>query len=302
VQLNNLLDFQGLPILLQQQLKLSKITMELKGIHCKITYDDQIRRFHFVGTEFVSLKESIARLFSFNDEFVLKYLDDEKEYVTLESQEDYLTALVITPTILRLKISKSTALSCMDSPSSPSCEEREGKEKKRCGGKYHGKHHHGKDHHGKGHYQSKRCRRFPGSDSPLPEHRKQHLEQKLIFLNHCIDALNAMEESQLSPWDLRRKERLLKKRERISACLGGNCPRKQRTELSEDAKQFNGVVKQQIGEVKSEIREVKGKIRELKILLQEKRGNKEIEEQIKQLKEKKYLLKGQIRSLYCSLK
>jgi len=99
----------------------------------------------------------------------------------------------------------------MDSPSSPSCEEREGKEKKRCGGKYHGKHHHGKDHHGKGHYQSKRCRRFPGSDSPLPEHRKQHLEQKLIFLNHCIDALNAMEESQLYPWDLRRKERLLKK-------------------------------------------------------------------------------------------
>lgn len=268
--------------------------MELKGIHCKITYDDQIRRFHFVGTEFVSLKESIARLFSFNDEFVLKYLDDEKEYVTLESQEDYLTALAITPTILRLKISKPSARSCTVSPSSPFCEERErGIEKKRCGGKHH---------HGKGHYQSKRYRRFQGSDSPLPEHRKQRLEQKLIFLNHCIDALNAVEESQLSPWDIRRKERLLKKRERVTACLGGNCPRKQRPELSEEAKQFNGVVKQQLGEVKFEIREVKGKIREQKILLQEKRGNKEIEEQIKQLKEKKYLLKGQIQSLYSSLK
>lgn len=283
--------------------------MELKGIHCKITYDDQIRRFHFVGTEFVSLKESIARLFSFNDEFVLKYLDDEKEYVTLESQEDYLTALAITPTILRLIISKSAARSCTDSPSSPFCAERErGKEKKRCGGKHHhgkdhhGKDHHGKDHHGKGHYQTRRSCRFQGSDSPLPEHRKQRLEQKLIFLNHCIDAINAVEESQLSPWDIRRKEKLLKKRERISACLGGNCPRKQRPELCEEAKQFNGVVKQQLGQVKFEIREVKGKIREQKILLQEKRGNKEIEEQIKQLKEKKYLLKGQIQSLYSSLK
>jgi len=61
-------------------------------------------------------------------------------------------------------------------------------------------------------------------------------------------------------------------------------------------------VKQQLGEVKSEIRDVKGKIRELKILLQDKRGDKETEEQIKQLKEKKYLLKGQRQSLYCLLK
>jgi len=273
--------------------------MESKGIHCKITYNDQIRRFHFVGTEFVSLKESIARLFSINDEFVLKYLDDEKEHVTLESQEDYLTALAITPTILRLIICKPTARSCIPSApscfptSSPFCGER-GKEKKR-GGKHYS--------HGKGQYKSKHYRRFQGSDSPLPEHRKQRLEQKLIFLNHCIDALSAVEESQLTPWDIRRKERLLKKRERTTACLGGNCPRKQpKPELTEDAKQFNAVVKQQLGEVKSEIRDVKGKIRELKILLQDKRGDKETEEQIKQLKEKKYLLKGQRQSLYCLLK
>jgi hypothetical protein len=259
------------------------------GIHCKITYNDQIRRFHFVGTEFVSLKESIGRLFSISDEFVLKYLDDEKEYITLECQEDYLTALEISPTILRLIISKPSALACTSSSSS----EEKGKEKtNRRGGKYHHKGHH------RHHHQ----RRFPKSDSPMPEHRKQRLEQKLIFLTHCIDAFSSVDESKLTPWDLRRKERLLRKKERITACLGGNCPRKQRVELSEEAKQANALLKQQIGDVKSEIRDVQGKIRALKILLQDKRGDIEIGEQIKQLKEKKYVLRGQIRSLYCQFK
>jgi len=97
-----------------------------------LPYNEHIRRFHFVGTEFVSLKESIARLFSLNDEFVLKYLDDEKEYVTLESQEDYLTALEITPTILRLVIVKPSGPCIV--PSSPSfpCFDQ-GHERKRCG-------------------------------------------------------------------------------------------------------------------------------------------------------------------------
>jgi len=258
------------------------------GIHCKITYNDQIRRFHFVGTEFTSLKESIARLYFLNDEFVLKYLDDEKEYVTLERQEDYLTALVITPSILRILICKPTVLSSM--PCSFPTGEEHWHEKKR----YHGKHHH------KNHWKS-HSRGFPGPDSPIPEHRKHRLEQKLIFLNQCLDALSAVEESQLSPWDLRRKERLLKKKEKISHCLAGNCPRKQRPELSDEAKKLNEVLRQQIGAVKSEIREVKGKIRDLKILRQDKKGDQGIEEQIKQLKEKKYVLRAQIRSLYCSL-
>jgi hypothetical protein len=262
------------------------------GIHCKIAYNDQIRRFHFVGTEFVSLKESIARLYSISDEFVLKYIDDEKEYITLENQEDYKTALEITPTILRLIIHKSSAQTCTSSSSSEEKGIEKGKEKqKRCGGKYHHKAH-------QRHHQ----RRFPKSDSPMPEYRKQRLEQKLIFLNHCIDAFSTMDESKLSPWDLRRKERLLKKKERITACLGGNCPQRQRIELSEEAKHANALVKQQIGDVKSEIRDVQGKIREHKILLQDKRGDIEIGDQIKLLKEKKYFLRGQIRSLYCQLK
>jgi len=111
-----------------------------------------------------------------------------------------------------------------------------------------------------------------------------------------------VDESQLTPWELRRKERLLKKKERVTACLGGNCPRKQKTELSEESKQFNATVKQQITEVKNEMRTVKGKIRELKIFLQDKRGDKELLDQITPLKEQKYLLKAQIRTLYSQLK
>jgi hypothetical protein len=264
---------------------------ESTGIHCKVNYNDQIRRFHFVeSTEFISLKETIARLFSITDEFVLKYLDDEKEYITLESQEDYFTALEITPTILRLTICKPTTSPVTNSSSDS------GEDKKRCGKK--NRHH---PHHHRGGFHKKHHGRFNGGDSPIPEYRKQRLEQKLLFITHCLDALSA-DESQLNPWELRHKQRLLKKKERITACLGGNCPRKQRAELSEESKQFNAVLKQQIGEVKNEMRTIKGKIRELKILLQERRGDKELLDQIIPMKEKKYLLRGQIRSLYSQFK
>jgi len=279
---------------------------ESSGIHCKINYNDQIRRFHFVGTEFISLKETIARLFSINDEFVLKYLDDEKEFITLESREDYLTALEVTPMILRLTICKPTASPITNNSSSSSGEEK----KQRCGKKNphphphsHGGHPHGgHPHHGhRGGFHKHEHGRFHEGDSPIPEHRKQRLEQKLIFINHCLDALS-VDESLLTPWELRRKERLLKKKERVTACIGGNCPRKQKFELSEESKQFNAGVKLQITEVKNEMRTVKGKIRELKILLQDRRGDKELLDQITPLKEKKYLLKAQIRTLYSQLK
>jgi len=76
-------------------------------LHCKISSDDQIRRFAFSGTEFTSFKRQIADLFSETDEFVLKYLDDENEYVILDSPEEFRTALLVSPGFLRLVIDKT---------------------------------------------------------------------------------------------------------------------------------------------------------------------------------------------------
>jgi len=288
---------------MQTYMEIVNNTTTPKGIHCKINFNEQIRRFHYVSTEFTSLKETIARLFSLNGEFVLKYLDDESEYITLDSQDDLKTALEVCPSILRLSvfikpnISQVPLFSC--DATVPHCGQNHEFRHKghknfhREGFKHHHEgwnhHHEGWKHHRGGHQDG---------DSPVPEHRKQRLEQKLIFINNCLDAF-ATDESQLSPWDLHRKQKLLKKKERITACLAGNCPRKQqqKTPLSEESKQFNAVIKQQIDELKSANRDVKGKIREMKIVLQNKRGDSQLLGQICELKEKKNYLRAQIRSL-----
>jgi len=88
------------------------------SIHCKVNYNNLIRRFSFIGTEFTSLKETIAQLYSINHEFVLIYLDDENDQILLISQEDFITALQITPQILRIFIMGS-AEETPDSGKSP---------------------------------------------------------------------------------------------------------------------------------------------------------------------------------------
>jgi len=97
----------------------------IENIHCKVSYDGQIRRFPFVGTEFTSLKETIAKLANVQGEFVLKYRDDESDYVTLDNQEDLKTAFMITPTLLRITVETTDAPSCPSIPlertNTPAC-------------------------------------------------------------------------------------------------------------------------------------------------------------------------------------
>lgn len=79
-----------------------------KQIPCKVGYKNDIRRFSVTtSTEFSSLKNQVSRIFDISEEFVLKYLDDENEYITIESQDEYLIALELCK-ILRLTIEKKT--------------------------------------------------------------------------------------------------------------------------------------------------------------------------------------------------
>jgi len=97
----------------------------IENIHCKVSYDGQIRRFSFVGTEFTSLKEMIAKLANVQGEFVLKYRDDESDYVTLENQEDLTTAFMITPTLLRIAVETTNTPTCpsipLETTKTPTC-------------------------------------------------------------------------------------------------------------------------------------------------------------------------------------
>jgi len=66
------------------------------GIHCKVIWNDQIRRFQFSGTEFTSLQDQVRQLLGLNREFVLKYKDNEGDMITVSSTEELACAIDIS--------------------------------------------------------------------------------------------------------------------------------------------------------------------------------------------------------------
>jgi hypothetical protein len=73
------------------------------SIHCKLTYNDQIRRFVFTGNGFVELRAHVAHLLSLPLEgFVLKYVDNESDLITLSTNEEFNLALELSDKVLRL--------------------------------------------------------------------------------------------------------------------------------------------------------------------------------------------------------
>jgi hypothetical protein len=247
------------------------------SIHVKIIHDDQIRRFLFSGTEFTSLKETISRLLNFNDEFVLKYQDDEKDYVTLESQEDLVTALSISPKLLRISVTKKGAPASVAPASVGGCDD---KMKYRGRGKHGGHHQHHREH-----------------AHNNPEWRKQRIEKKLAWINQSLADL--ADESKLTPRDLWKKQRLLKKQQKLESFLReGNFIKKERKVLTPEEEQFNCSIKLQILEIKAEAAKVKARTRELKIVLQNKPGDEGVLAEIATAKNRKGELKTQKKSLW----
>jgi len=65
----------------------------MQSIHCKVSCNDQFRRFLFIGTEFSSLFSQVHQLLALDKEFVLKYKDNEGDLITLASNEELACAL-----------------------------------------------------------------------------------------------------------------------------------------------------------------------------------------------------------------
>lgn len=83
------------------------ISTQNQGIHCKVSFNGELRRFLFNGTEFGSLYQQIQGTMGLvNKEFVLKYKDDEGDMITLSTSEELkfaISCLVPTST-LRLDV------------------------------------------------------------------------------------------------------------------------------------------------------------------------------------------------------
>jgi len=111
-------------------------------VHCKLAFNGQNRRFSFYGTEFTQLVEQVSLLIGLPvNGFVLKYVDNESDLITVTTNEEFALALAISEKVLRLR-ADSVSISA---PSSPMVED--------CGnGPHHHKMHHQYGHHGHGHY------------------------------------------------------------------------------------------------------------------------------------------------------
>jgi len=231
------------------------------NIHCKVIHNDDIRRFIFVGRDFKTLKETIAKFFSLNHGFVLRYLDDEDDYVNLENQNDLMTALEIAPNLLRLKIGT------VDTPASY----------------WKGRKH-----------QKKAKRNSPKKDQN--ERRTMRAAKKLSFIDETLSELS--DDSKLTPYELKRKQRLLRKKQKWESIVNnGPAPKRERRVLTPEEKQFNSSIRDQMKGIRTEVRKIKERQRELKLLKQNNPQDKAILDELAQLKEKKAQFKVQRRSL-----
>jgi len=279
-------------------------------IHCKVSFNGQIRRFALQrNTEFTSLKETIHRLLSVNDEFVLKYRDDESDYVILESQDEFKTALSLS-SLLRLVVEPKKA------PQNPgsNCDGQSMMYRKRHHHQYEKKEHHHPhhphhdrkdrhphhDHKDKHHPHHDRKDRHPHDDHKVKseEQRRLRAEKKLTFINQRLMDFGS-EDSALTPRALMKKQKLLKKKERIESCLRGECynQRKRQGLITPEEEQHNLSIKSQIMAVKIEASKVKSRQREIKMMLQDKAGDKALLDELSSLKEQKKLFWTQKRAL-----
>jgi len=73
------------------------------GIHCKVSCNDQYRRFLFNSSQFCQLNLHVKQLLALDKEFVLKYKDTEGDLITISSDEELACAITFSDgNILRL--------------------------------------------------------------------------------------------------------------------------------------------------------------------------------------------------------
>jgi hypothetical protein len=249
-------------------------------INCKVCYDNQIRRFTFVGTEFSSLKKQVLNLFNLQGEFVLKYLDNESDLITITSNEDLALALEYSDKLLRLTIVTDTPVVSSSIPTTPNMP---APFEPHFSHRNDHHHHPGHNHHGRGKRGS--CGRG-GPHTDKWQGKKIHLIMKLDSLKSFHAQFP--EESQLTPrqlarkqqvatkiqhlenhlaqWDMRKEMKCNKHEEKLRQ-RSERCGRKKN--LSPETMEQIRVLKEQIKELKAVKKQIKCDMYRRKCLLEE---------------------------------
>jgi len=172
----------------------------MQSIHCKVSCNDQFRRFLFVGTEFSSLFAQVQQLLTLDKEFVLKYKDTDGDLITLTSNEELACALNYSDRdLLRLVVVPKDNAPVTSDPDVPVCGFPCAK-RGRCHGHFHGRHGREHMHGGWG-----------------PEMFKARLTAKRDFFNSQLDELEKVPEK--TPEQQQEVLRLQMKLKRIESRL-----------------------------------------------------------------------------------
>jgi hypothetical protein len=190
----------------------------MQSIHCKVSCNDQFRRFLFVGTEFSSLFSQVQQLLALDKEFVLKYKDNEGDLITLASNEELACALNYSEgNILRLVALPKDAPVTTESDV-PVCSREFLCGRRGRGGRFHGRGygHHG---HGYGAYQGGPMHGGCGSDM-----FKAKWQSKIDYFKSQLNELEKVPEK--TPEQQQEVLRLQKKLKKFESILEGGWEKK----------------------------------------------------------------------------
>jgi len=276
------------------------------NIHCKLSYDDQIRRFVFTGTEFAELKDHISALLSLpSTGFVLKYVDNESDLITLSSDEELSVAIEVSDKVLRLIAEKSDQNTGSTPGGTP--EHLPAWRQKPGGGRGRG----GNRGRGRSGIQYERLDKW--------ESQKVHANLKLDMFRNLLAQIPPDEELASNPKEKLRKHQLQMKINRLEGRLlrmeGFNDKRMEKGKRKCEKRQYKDKTPpppenmEQIHQIKMQIASLKPAIYQLKVSKKQKKaelqhclqtgtGDKEaVWQEILVLKEKTAELKKEIKPL-----
>jgi hypothetical protein len=77
-------------------------------VHIKLKYNNQFRRFVIEPEyKFNDLKQKILTLLNISTTFGVQYLDEESEWITIDSDIELLSGIELSPSLLKLRITDS---------------------------------------------------------------------------------------------------------------------------------------------------------------------------------------------------
>lgn len=275
-----------------------------KQIHCKLTYNDQIRRFIFNGTEFAELRGHISNLLTIPaDGFVLKYVDNESDLITITCNEDLALAIEISDKILRL-IVEGVGAQPVSTPTTPLPAAFPpstgffgrggrgayggGRHHHGYGGHHghHGGHHHG--HHGGHHGYHGGFHQFPqdpsegcGWSDDKKEKAKVRIQSKIQELKANIEQLPENDwrrqhilmkihrlDGRLLRWDAVQDKKMDKMEKKM-------CKKRSKEEKKHSDKKLSAEAMQQIQALKTQIATLKPVVYQLKVTKKAKKNELE---------------------------